>query len=50
MTNTMKQQNDELRCLLGKIHSYEPNSYNKIMISVFYLMKDSDELREAVKL
>ena len=42
--------NDTLICLLHKIHSYEPNIYNQIMRSVFYPMKDSDELREAVKL
>ena len=46
----MEPLNDALRCLLGKIQSYEPNIYNKIMRSVFYLMKDSDELRKAVKL
>ena len=42
--------NDALRCLLHKIHSYEPFIYNTIMISIFYQMKDSEELREAVKL
>ena len=46
----MKPSNDALRGLLHKIHSYEPFIYNTIMISIFYPMKDSDELREAVKL
>ena len=46
----MTHTNYELICLLGKIHSYEPFIYNKIMISVFYKMKDSKELRKAVKL
>ena len=32
------------------INSYEPFIYNTIMRSVFYKMKDSGELREAVKL
>ena len=49
-THTMKPSNCELRALLHKIHSYEPNIYNTIMRSVFYQMKDSKELREAVKL
>ena len=42
--------NDALYILLHKIHSYEPNIYNHIMRSVFYQMKDSNELREAVKI
>ena len=51
MTHTMKPSNDELRTLLHKILSYEPNIYNQIMnYVVFYPMKDSKELREAVKL
>ena len=49
-THTMKPSNCELRALLHKIHSYEPFIYNTIMRSVFYPMKDSEELREAVKL
>ncbi len=49
MTNTIKHSNDELCTLLHKIHSYEPFIYNTIMRSVFYPMKDSNELREAVK-
>jgi surface protein len=49
-THTTKPYNDTLCSLLHKIHSYEPNIYNKIMRSVFYLMKDSKELREAVAL
>mgnify|MGYP003688577281 FL=1 len=50
MTHTIETSNDALRCLLHKIHSYEPFIYNKIMRNVFYPMKESDELREAVKL
>jgi hypothetical protein len=50
MTHIIEPSNDALRCLLHKIHSYEPNIYNTIMRSVFYQMKDADELREAVKL
>ena len=46
----MEPSNDALRGLLHKIHSYEPNIYNTIMRSVFYQMKDSEELREAVAL
>ena len=46
----MKPSNCELRALLHKIHSYEPFIYNTIMRSVFYQMKDSNELREAVAL
>ena len=50
MTNTIEASNDALRYLLRNIHSYEPGLYNDIMRDVFYKMKDSDELREAVKL
>jgi hypothetical protein len=50
MYQVMEPSNDELRVLLHKIHSYEPNIYNKIMRYVFYRMKDSDELRKVVKL
>ena len=50
MTHTIKHSNDELRTLLSNILSYEPFIYNQIMRSVFYPMKDSNELREAVKL
>ena len=50
MTHTIETSNDALRCLLHKIHSYEPNIYNTIMRYVFYPMKDSNELREAVAL
>ena len=50
MTHTSEPSNDELRTLLHKILSYEPELYNDIMRSVFYQMKNSDELREAVKL
>ena len=49
-THTMEPSNDALRGLLCNIHSYESELYNTIMRSVFYPMKDSDELREAVKL
>ena len=49
-THTMEPSNDALRRLLHKINSYEPFIYNQIMRSVFYQMKDSKELREAVKL
>ena len=50
MTHTMEPSNEALRCLLHKINEYEPGLYNDIMRSVFYPMKDSNELREAVKL
>ena len=50
MSHTMEPSNDELCSLLHNIHSYEPFIYNTIMGSVFYKMKDSNELREAVKL
>ncbi len=50
MSHIIEHSNDALRCLLHKIHSYEPFIYNTIMISIFYPMKDSEELREAVKL
>ena len=46
----MKPSTDELPALLHNIHSYEPGLYNKIIRTVFYQMKDTDELREAVKL
>jgi len=45
----MTRTNYALRCLLHKIHSYEPFIYNQIMRSIYYPMKDSDELRKAVK-
>ena len=41
---------DELRALLHKILSYESELYNDIMRYVFYPMKDSVELRKAVKI
>ena len=50
MTHTMEPSNDELCSLLNKINDYEPGLYTDIMRSVFYPMKDSKELREAVKL
>ena len=46
----MKPSTYELRALLHKINDYESGLYNDIMISVFYPMKNSDELREAVAL
>ena len=49
-THTIEPSNDALCTLLHKINAYEPNIYNTIMRSVFYPMKDSGELREAVKL
>ena len=49
-THTIEPSNDDLCILLHKIHSYEPFIYNTIMRSVFYPMKDSNELREAVRL
>ena len=49
-THTKEPSNDELGTLLHKIQSYEPNIYNQIMKYVFYKMKDSEELREVVKL
>ena len=50
MTNTKEPSNDALCTILHKINEYEQGLYNDIMRSVFYPMKDSDELREAVKL
>ena len=50
MTNTKEPSNDALCTLLHKINEYEPGLYTDIMGSVFYKMKDSKELREAVKL
>ncbi len=50
MTHTKEPSNDALCSLLHKILSYEPNIYNNIMRIVFYQMKDSKELREAVGL
>ena len=50
MTNTKEPSNDALCTILHKINEYEPGLYTDIMRSVFYPMKDSDELREAVKL
>ena len=50
MTHTMKHSNDELRYLVHKINDYESGLYKIILSLVFYQMKDSDELREAVAL
>ena len=50
MTNTIKHSNDDLRGLLHKINAYESGLYQIILSLVFYQMKDSEELREAVKL
>ena len=49
-SQTVKIADDELCSLLHKINAYEPFIYNHIMISVFYPMKDSDELQEAITL
>ena len=46
----MELPNDELVGLLGRIQSYEPSIYNNIVEAIFYKMKDSKELYEAVKL
>jgi len=49
-THTTEHSNDELHALLHKINDYESGLYQIILSLVFYPMKDSDELREAVKL
>ena len=46
----MKPSTAELRALLRNIQSYEPNIYNTIVRSLFYKIKDLDELHESVKL
>ena len=46
----MKPSNVVLRGLLYKINDYESGLYHIIKSLVFYPMKDSDELREAVAL
>ena len=46
----MTHTNYVLHSLLRNIQSYEPNIYNTIIRAIFYQMKDSDELREVVKL
>jgi len=48
--NAADHSNDELRYLVHKINDYEYGLYQIIKSLVFYPMKDSDELREAVKL
>ena len=50
MTNTRKPSTGALRGLLHKINEYESGLYQIIKSLVFYPMKDSGELREAVKL
>ena len=50
MTHAMEYSIDELRCLLHKINDYESGLYQNILSLVFYQMKDSYELREAVAL
>ena len=50
MSHTPEPSNVELRGLLHKINEYESGLYQIIVSRVFYKMKDSDELREAVKL
>ena len=49
MTNT-EHSNDELRYIVHKITDYESGLYHIIKSLVFYPMKDSNELREAVAL
>ena len=46
----MTHSNDELNRLIHKINDYEYALYQIIKSLVFYKMKDSNELREAVKL
>jgi len=50
MTHITEPLNYALRGILRKIQSYEAGLYNDIMRSVFYQMKDSNELQEVVKL
>jgi len=50
MTHTTEHSNDELHALLHKINEYESGLYQIILSLVFYPMKDSKELREAVSL
>ena len=50
ITHTMKPSINELRYLVHKINDYEYGLYKIILSLVFYPMKDSNELREAVKL
>jgi len=45
-----EHSNDVLRYLVHKINAYESGLYQIIVSLVFYPMKDSEELREAVKL
>jgi len=49
-TRSIEHSTDELRYLLHKINEYESGLYKIIKSLVFYQMKDSDELRKAVKL
>ena len=46
----IEHSNDELRYLVHKINEYESGLYQIIKSLVFYQMKDSKELREAVAL
>ena len=48
MTHTIEPSKDTLIELLHKINAYESSLYHIIMRIVFYPMKDSEELREAV--
>jgi surface protein len=50
MTHTMEPSNDALCILLHKINEYESGLYQIILSLVFYPMKDSEELREVVKI
>ena len=49
-THTIEPSNDELCILLRNINEYESGLYQIIKSLVFYQMKDSKELRKAVKL
>ena len=50
MTHIIKPSNYDLNRLVHKINDYESGLYQIILSLVFYPMKDSDELREAVTL
>ena len=49
-TTTTAHSNLKLKKLLNKINNYESCLYKIIKLLIFYQMKDSDELRKAVKL
>ena len=50
MTNTLEYSNEALRGLLHNINEYESSLFQIILSHLIYQMKDSDELRGAVKL